>query len=321
MPRQRALVLVNSTAARIRRRAGLVTRLDEMARAGGAELRVTTRPEEMDEIARSLATRAELPLVVLVGGDGTHMAGVSAMARALGDRALPDFALCAAGTVNTTAAAWGSSGQALTDVGRALAGAPMRERATISVEDAEGTRRLGFIWGTGLVARFFELYDDAGGGLAVAAKLTARLALSGALGGQLSSRVLAPMPCTIDVDGRRADGDAFSLAVSSVLRDVGLGIRVTYRAGERDDRIHFVASRGRPAELASLLPRTLMGRGFDRPDDLDVLAAEVVVTGKDGVLPYILDGDTLRSDHVRLSVGRRLRVADLSRAIAGRLRT
>jgi diacylglycerol kinase family enzyme len=309
--RPRALVLVNATAARVRKRRSLIARIGELALAGGGELSVTTSTAELEAAAASVAAREHPPFVILVGGDGSHMAGVSAIARALGDRPLPAFALCAGGTVNTTAAAWGSTGDPIEDVTRALAGEREVDRPTLSVVDDAGVRRLGFIFGTGFVARFFALYDRAGGGLATAARLTARLAMSATFGTEMAAEVLAKMPWRASIDGVAYE-EGFSVVVSSVLRDVGLGMRITYRAGDDPARIHFVASRGTPTELAGLLPRTLMAKSFDRPDDIDALASQVVLE-HEGKLPYILDGDTLFAERLLLSPGPTLQVAVLTK--------
>ena len=53
---------------------------------------------------------------------------------------------------------------------------------------------------------------------------------------------------------------AWSLVLASVVRDVGLGVRATYRAGESLDRFHVVASTLSPRGLATQVPRVLSGR-------------------------------------------------------------
>jgi diacylglycerol kinase (ATP) len=272
--------------------AGFVRALERQRHEGGAPAGGTWAP------------------VVLVGGDGSHMAGVSALGDS-GGLVAASVALASGGTVGTTARLWGSSGDAVTDVARALEPRRVVRRATLRVEDSEGRRHTGFIWGTGLVARFFVRYDAAGGGVLPAASLMVRLVGGAALGSSLAREVLAPMPMRVRVDGRPVEGDAFSLAVSAVHPTVGLGVRVTYRAGQDPARVHLVASTATLGELARAFPRTLLGAPLGG-HTYDALAAraEIQFLEEPGDA-YVMDGDTFLARSLTLGPGPALDVVDL----------
>jgi len=95
----------------------------------------------------------------------------------------------------------------------------------------------------------------------------------------------------------------FSLLLASVVRDLGLGMKVSYRAGERTDRIHLVASSLLPRDLGPRMPYVLMGRSIGGEGHVDVLAERFTVrfAGESG--PYVLDGDSFSAREVEVSAG------------------
>ena len=98
-------VVVNANARLHATRPGLLDRMRRLA-LGTATVHATTTLDELDATARSLAERGS-DLVILSGGDGTFMAGVTALARAFGEARLPRIGLVPSGTVATVARNWG----------------------------------------------------------------------------------------------------------------------------------------------------------------------------------------------------------------------
>ncbi|AUX47077.1 hypothetical protein SOCE26_085890 [Sorangium cellulosum] len=315
-------VIVNTTARRYRASPSLIDRM-AAACAGAAELHPTSSVAELDAACGRIAERGT-DLVALSGGDGSFMAGVTSLSRAFGEGALPPLVLLPGGTVATVARNWGMTGDPAVLLARLVrdlrarergAGVPgtvrrptLRVRATTrgGVEE-----RIGFIFGTGLVASFFDVYYERGGdGYGAAARIVARVFLESFYGGACARRVLDPLPCTIEVEGRPLAPRAWSLVCASVVRDLGIHMRVTYRAGEDLDRPHLVASALPPRELGPRAPLVLAGRRIGGRDHVDDLVREFTVRfgatpsaapGSDG--PYILDGDPLRACEVRVSAG------------------
>lgn len=265
----------------------------------------TTDPAELDAIVRE---RPEI--VVFAGGDGSYMAGATAFARA--GKELPAIALAPGGTVSTVARNWGLRGDRVAFAERLLDAvargtAHETRRPTLRVKDGSA-ERVGFIFGAGLVARFFEVYADAGApGYAGAARIVARIFAGSFAGGELARRVLDPQPCALAIDGAPAPFDRVSLVAASVVRDLGLHMHLLYRAAEREDRFHVVATPLGPRELGPQMPRVLAGRPLAGAR-VDELAASVTLRFPEGTGAYVLDGELLRSDALEVSAGPVLRV-------------
>jgi diacylglycerol kinase family enzyme len=252
--------------------------------------------------------------VVLAGGDGSYMAGVTALVQAFaeagrGEEALPQVALVPGGTVSTVARNWGFRGGGLTSRGtRDRTSYTSRLLLAASSRRARGTRRptlrciddhasrVGFIVGAGLVARFFEVYEQEGaGGYRGAASIVARVFAGSLGGGALAKRILRPVPCVVEVDGAAAAFDHASLVCASVVRDLGLGMRLLHRAGEETERFHVVAL-------------VLAGRPLLGARNVDALARDLALHfGADGDA-YVLDGELFRSTRVRVFAGPVLRI-------------
>lgn len=282
----------------------------------GSRVRIheTASVASLDALVGQLAASGSR-LVAVCGGDGTYMALVSALARAWPAEAgaWPVLSLLPGGTVSTVARNFGLRGDVV-EVLRALLEADERdavdwaERATLRVRDADA-ERVGFIFGTALVANFFGAYYGAGGaGYLDAARIVGRVFVSSFVSGPFARRILDPMPMRIRVDGNELPARAYSLVLASTVRDVGLHMLVCHRAAEDPARPHLVAAPMRPRALGPQMPRVLMGRrlvGRDHFDDL-VEQAEIEL---DAEGPYVLDGDVFRSRRVQVSAGPPVRIA------------
>lgn len=338
------VVVVNANARRFVESRSLLVDVDRLVE-GRAILHVTRTRGELVEAARDARAR-DARVVVLCGGDGSYGAGVTAIEAAWHDApALPVVALAPGGTVGTVARSLGVAwpGSTFEGIARAVhAAASARpsvlETPTLRVA-SEVERRVAFIFGTGLVASFFELYDPAaaaaqraalgaerpivpreapssGAGVGAAAQIVARVFVESFYGGAFARRVLEPLPCDVHVDGARLPWSASSLVVASVLRDLGLGMRVTWRGGEDPARPHVVVSGLPPRRLGPRMPRVLRGVPIGGPPEPhhDALASElrVVFRGRDGGDapggPFVIDGDLRVAREVSVRAGPTLRV-------------
>ncbi len=306
-------VIVNTTARRYESAPALVNEL-RAASHGQAVFHATRDLSELDDVCAAAAL-AKSDLVVLTGGDGSLMAGTSALARAFHDR-LPKVGFLPAGTAAIISKNWGIKGDPVALLRRILArgrALPSVRRPTLRVraETANGIEeRVGFIFGTGLVAKFFELYyADGARGNRGAAKLVARIFAESFVGGGFARQVLDPLPCTIEVDGRALRPEAFSLVCAAVVRDVGLHLVVNHRAGDDPERPHLVASALPSQQLGWRMPLVLAGRSIGGEGAFDDLVGRFTVRfprptpaqPADG--PYVLDGDILRAAAVHVSAG------------------
>ncbi len=275
----------------------------------GLRVHETGSLDELASVARKIASSGT-DAVVLAGGDGSAMAGLTALATAFGGEP-PPLALAPGGTVCTIARNFGLGGDRV-DYTRALL-ASVRDgtarrttSTTLEVREEGGASRLGFIFGTGLVSSFFEAYYAAGPGeslgLGAAAGLVARIFAQSFVGGPLARRVLTPQPALATVDGVAAPHEGYSLLVASVVRDLGLHMWVTYRARERPRRFHVVGSALGPGQLGPQMPRVLVGRPLVGPG-IDALASSLAVRFTGDRTGYVLDGELLGASGVSVSLG------------------
>jgi hypothetical protein len=172
------------------------------------------------------------------------------------------------------------------------------------------SERVGFIFGAGLVARFFEVYESRGaGGNVTAARIVARVFTGSFVGSRFARSILQPTACAIEVDDTPAPFDRVSLLCASVVRDLGLKMRLTYRAAERLDRFHTVATPVGPRALGPQMPLVLAGRPLVGPR-VDALAGRLQLRFPDAQGAYVLDGDLFRCDAVTVTAGPTLDVLD-----------
>jgi diacylglycerol kinase family enzyme len=293
--------------------ARLLDRMCAMA-AGRCRVHVTGRLDELDAVAREIARRGS-DLVLLAGGDGSLMAGVSALCRYCGDDALPTISPVPAGTVATVARNWGIAGKPVDILGRML-GRPRRlaRRPSLRVHAAatggEGETRTGFIVGTGLVARFFQVYYEHGApGYAGSARIVARIFAESFLDGPFARRVLAPLPCSLVVDGKRCGPEAWSLVCCATVRNLGIHMLVNHRAAEDWRRPHLVATPLHPRQLGPRAPLVLLGKPIGGVAHVDRLVErfEVRFPGDGG--PYVLDGELCEARSVTVSAGPAIPIA------------
>ena len=300
-------VIANTNARAYRQEPSLLSSVQKIS-AARAHVHPTQHVDELEAICRSIADRGT-DLVVLSGGDGSFMNGVTALARVFEPRKLPRIALLPTGTVGTVARNFGLNGPPLDLLQRLLSrpddfsttsNMTLRVRQTLGAETSE---RIGFMFGTGLVARFMDIYyADGALGYPGAARIAARVFFDSFYGGPYARRVLTPMPCTIEANGTRIEGDRWSLICAAAIRKLGIGMNITYRAGEDFERVHLIASRLPPYALGPQAVLVLLGKPIQGAGHVDDLYTSFVVRfAPEG--PYVLDGDNLRASEVHVSAG------------------
>lgn len=307
----RTVVVINRNAKNLREEGGLVDTL-RAHRGPDVALRETRSLLDLREVVLALPADAT---VVLAGGDGTLMAGLTQLAAVRGET-LPPIAIVPGGTVCTVGRAFGVHGPRRGYTERLLS-AIVRGVATrtvvrpLRVTERDGESRIGFIFGFGLVSSFFDAYYGGRSreelGLGAAARIVARVFAGSFVGGVLAERVLSPQPARIVVDGVESPHRGTSLFVASVIRDLGLHMHLTYRAGERIDRFHAVGSALGPRDLGPQMPRVLAGKPL-RGGGIDALAERVDVALPSERRAYVLDGELFSSPALTITLGPELTI-------------
>lgn len=269
-----------------------------------ATLHETRSLGDLEAVVATIAARGT-DTVILAGGDGSYMAGTTALHHAFGAK-LPQLAFAPGGTVSTVARNWGLRGDEASYARRlvlqSVSGtAATSTHPTLCVRDDRGGDRVGFIFGAGLIARFFDAYYAAEAqGYAGAALLVARIFAGTFTRGELATRVLTPSACRLEVDGAQQASPVWNLIAASVVGDLGLHMRLLYRAAERSDRFHVVASSLPARGLSPQVWRVLAGRRLAGEGHVDTLASRVTL---EGAGHYVLDGECIEAGRVTVTPG------------------
>jgi diacylglycerol kinase family enzyme len=157
-------------------------------------------------------------------------------------------------------------------------------------------------------ARFLEAYYSAQRpGTRWAMALAARTAASCLVQGRFARWLFAPAAMELTVDGEAVAPAGYRLLVASVVRDVGIGMKVTWQAGAQPQRFHLIASGLSTTSMALQLPRVLTGRPLKGQPHVDRLARAARIS-----FPcpqsYTLDGDLFRSSEIEIAIGPRLSI-------------
>jgi diacylglycerol kinase family enzyme len=266
--------------------------------------------------------------IAIAGGDGTIMRVLSEMRRVYGHEPWPVLVLLPFGTVNTTARrvldAPVDGAASVTPRARRSArerldpfrvlDAALAERLTHTVVRfldlrIDGELYAAATFGTGLVSHFFDEYARTSvGGLGRASQIFFRVLLGASVGSPYAQRILAPVAGHLTIDGVECPLDAFTLLVCSVFRNVGLGLKPTYRAGTVPERLHLVATDLAGPRLAPQAFRVLLGKALVAPRLVDVLTPRF---GLEFAAPtsVILDGERIAAKSVEVSLAPWVRVA------------
>lgn len=300
-------VILNPNALGVRRAPDLPARLGRvLGRAG--EVVVTRTPAELSAAARRLQ-REGVGVVAACGGDGTNLSIITELVNAWGRDHLPTFAILRGGTVNTIAQNLGIHGRPEEILARLVARAAAGEVPTVGQDLLEVNGLYGFLFAALMGARFLEAYY--GGvrpGPAWAGLLAARTVASSLVQGAFARWLFAPVEMELSVDGAPVPPHPYRLLVASTVRDVGIGMKVTWQAGRQPQRFHLVASGLSTTSMALQLHRVLGGRPLAGAPHLDRLAARAHVRFA-SLQTYTLDGDLFRAREVTLAAGPRVWIA------------
>jgi diacylglycerol kinase family enzyme len=311
-------LIVNPRALGVQKDAGLTARLREIllrARVSGA-LYETRSQRELEEALSKMA-RQGTQVVAVCGGDGTHLMTLSTLRRTFSQ--LPKVAILRGGTVNTIAQNLRISGTPEQLLER-LVGALEQDRVgtvtqdLIEVERPGAAPLTGFLFASLMGSRFLEAYyGGISPGRTWATFLAARTVGSSLLKGPFSKWLFEPTPAEIHLDGRPRDEVAAPrLLIASTVRDVGIGMKVSWQAGREPGRFHFLASGLSTPKMALQLHRVLAGHPLAGKPHLDELASRAELRFSTPQT-FTLDGELFRSAEVAIRIGPALEVVTFPR--------
>ncbi len=276
---------------------------------GRSTLVVETRDlAELQQAMKEFAAQG-VDIVAACGGDGTNLAVLTTMIQAYSADKLPAFAILRGGTVNTVAANLGVKGHPEDILSRLVA---CRQRGMVEPVEVRPllcvNGSYGFLFGSAMASRFFEAYyNGPATGLVWASFLAARITFSSLLGTKFSRWLFQPMVARVTVDGKVLPQQQWTLLVASTLMNVGLQIRITYRALERDGHFHLIASGMSPSYLARQIHKTFLARPLKGEPHFDLLPKEVIIEFERPEA-YIMDGDLFHAERVVVTNGPRVRL-------------
>jgi len=258
-------------------------------------VQVTQSPDEVGAaVSGLLADGAEA--LASCGGDGAAMRVATVLADLPSP---PPLAILPGGTMNTICRNLGIGGRPEDVLVRiASNGAQTRPHATIRVGP-----RVGFMFGAGLVANFFDVYyASPRRGRAYAAAQVARIVAGGVVGAPFARRIVQPLQADVEVDGTVLPWRDFTVFAAGVLQNVGVGLRVLHRAGTSDDAFHLLASGLSIGQISRQAARIFSGRPLTGERHHDSLVRRAVLRF-DEPRTYILDGEPFRTTEVVLEPG------------------
>ncbi len=259
--------------------------------------------------------RESIDILGINGGDGTIHHTLTAFIKVYGDQPLPPVAILRGGTMNTIANSLGIKGDPakllfeLVDKYHNDEPMPTFHKEVLAVGDA-----YGFIFGSGLMANFLEMYYGTGRpSPSMAARLLLRGILSAIFKGSLARQLTRRFLARVTVDGATWARDDFLAVAAACVEQIGLGFRPFYRCNERPHSFALLGIHAASAfSFALELPRIWRGRPMRRDKAIDAVATEVTFE-HDGEIHYIVDGDTYKAQHsLRLANGPKLTLVRLS---------
>jgi diacylglycerol kinase family enzyme len=247
----RFVVVVNPKAGRFRAQPRELDAIYRVTSAQGYVLAPTSLPELVQELRELVEDPPEM--IAVAGGDGTVSQVTTALLSVWPHESLPDLALLDGGTMNTIARSLGTRRASAAVQLDAIVGAPTRLRARrwpLRI----GHGRYGWMFGTGIVARYIQAYDRVRptGPIDAARVLRDRI-LAAALGTE--PEFFEPQRLDVDVDGERLPLKAWLAVAMGGSHDLGLGFRPFPGLLQAPGKVGLFASGSSPVRLAADLAK------------------------------------------------------------------
>lgn len=247
---------------------------------------------DVEMLAREFRDR-EIDILGISGGDGTLHGTLTAFVHAYGDRPLPKIAFLRGGTMNNTASCLGIRGapeRILSDlILKYHSDEPFR---TTELDLLEVNGRYGFIFGTGVVARFLQHYERTDGEPSPtrAALLLLRYMLSGLVNGKAVAGLCARFDAQITVDAQPLPFRNYTMLFAGTIETLCFSFRPLYRAREMPGHFQLVGISATPRHLLASFPSAILARPSSSECFADRVGKRAVIELAEPMI-YTIDGD------------------------------
>ena len=250
--------------------------------------------EKMDA-AMEHFKKTEVDVIAINGGDGTVHVALTSMMKIYRGEKLPKIAILKGGTMNMTATNLKLRGTPVDIFKRVVkAYKDGGELSTRQIALIKVNERYGFIFGSGAVCTFMDLYHRSSNpSPLVAAKSVLAMAGSMIIHGKLAKEFFTPTWQEINVDGFSFGRAPYLAFLITTLPSVGLGMDLTFRAKIDPMKAQLIAFRDK-AKIVPHVVRVWLGRAL--PPDVadDTIGSRFFING-DKSFRYTLDGDMYSS--------------------------
>jgi diacylglycerol kinase (ATP) len=262
--------------------------------------------ETLDEV-RSIAgefKERRIDILGLSGGDGTNHLTLSTFLEVYGDEPLPRVALLRGGTMNNLATQLGIRGRSERILSNLIVkyheGGSFAEKQLPLIR-INGT--YGFIFGTGVVSRFLDIYRKAKDGPTpwTAARVLAMAVGSALVHGKFAAQMFERFDCRITVDGKEQPFKNYNMIFAGSMETLGFNFRLLYRANQVPGKCQVVAISETPGQLLKNFHRGLLAKRLKGEGIIDELFERIVFEFERPVR-YIVDGDLYDAASARIEV-------------------
>ncbi len=251
--------------------------------------------DSIEHVAREFAD-ANIDILAVCGGDGSHFRTLSAMFRAYGDQPLPLFLPLRAGTMNYIARSIDCIRGGPEHVLSHVVGVYRHGRTHDTVDRhllVVNDKHAGFVIGCGVIVNYLKLYySEPGPGVVPATRLLVRLVWSALIGTSLTRGVFRRVEADVDCDEYRVPFRTFTVILGGTITHVALGFKPMYLAARKRHHFHLLAGPIGPLRLARKIVRFHKGFPLEEPEFYDNLARTAVIRFA-APTSFMMDGDIL----------------------------
>ena len=307
MLHMRAALIYSQQSRRTKRDPSLPARVYALLPSGSL-LCGTRTLSEISAALRDCAS-AHVETLFVLGGDGTHRLVIDAAIAAFGEASLPRLRFLRGGTMNTVCNALGLPRAQPEMLARLALDGQAREvlRPLLRVNAGDRTHH-GFLFGTGVMPRFLQRYEQSGSPTTMDGVRT--------LGEVLAECVAFAPKKILSLDALRIgidDGAWFesrALTVGAATVDqIGLGFRPFHGAQESQDAFRAFVLDGPAWRIPLCLPAVRIGRSFPAAVAQEHLCTSLRLEGTQGPIQFMIDGDLFDGSHkISVCLGPSLRL-------------